>query len=149
MEAEFIWTDGKLIPTEEATVHFLTPALHYGLAIFEGIRAYETENGPAIFRLEEHVERLLNSAHAFGILNFPFTQKEISEAILETVRVNKFKIPNVFINAAYILLLQVILKTWVSQITSAIIKYCGLSILGKHSSSSKFKARTGTTLCGV
>jgi len=90
MESQYIWTDGKLIPTEEALVPFLTPALHYGLAIFEGIRAYETKNGPAVFRLEEHVERLLNSAHAFGILNFPFTQEEISQAILETVRSNGF-----------------------------------------------------------
>jgi len=54
MESKFIWMDGELVPFEKATIHFLTPALHYGAAVFEGIRAYDTEKGPAIFRLKEH-----------------------------------------------------------------------------------------------
>lgn len=82
--------DGKLIPWDEAKVHVLTHALHYGLAVFEGIRCYETPKGPAIFRLDEHVKRLFNSAHIFR-MEIPFTQKEVRDAIIETVKVNKLK----------------------------------------------------------
>ena len=62
MESKFIWMDGELVPFEKATFHFLTPALHYGAAVFEGIRAYDTPKGPAVFRLSEHLERMLDSA---------------------------------------------------------------------------------------
>ena len=59
IESDFIWMDGEMVPFEKATIHFLTPALHYGAAVFEGIRCYATRNGPAIFRAREHAVRLL------------------------------------------------------------------------------------------
>ena len=62
-ETEFIWMNGKLVPWKQATTHFLTHSLHYGTAVFEGIRCYNTEKGPAVFRLKEHVKRLFDSAH--------------------------------------------------------------------------------------
>ncbi len=58
----FIWYDGKLVPWRDATTHVLTHTLHYGMGVFEGVRAYKTDNGTAIFRLKEHTERLFNSA---------------------------------------------------------------------------------------
>ncbi len=89
MESEFVWMDGKLVPFEKATIHMLTPALHYGAAVFEGIRSYATEKGPAVFRLHEHSKRLLASAHVFGFRQLPWTAKDVSEAILMTVKANK------------------------------------------------------------
>lgn len=80
--------DGRFVPWDDAKVHVLTHALHYGLAVFEGIRCYKTHKGPAIFRLDDHVKRLFDSAHIFR-LEMPFSQKEIRDAILETVRVNR------------------------------------------------------------
>ena len=62
MRADYIWMNGKIIPWEQATVHVFTHALHYGSSVFEGIRVYETDNGPAIFRGREHFERLLFSS---------------------------------------------------------------------------------------
>jgi branched-chain amino acid aminotransferase len=85
-----IWMDGKLVDWDNATVHVLTHTLHYGLGVFEGIRCYETEKGPAIFRLEEHVERLFDSAHIF-LMEIPFSREEISKAVIETVKANKVK----------------------------------------------------------
>ena len=61
----FIWSDGSLVPWREAGTHVLTHSLHYGMAIFEGLRAYKTDRGTAIFRLKEHTDRLFNSAHIF------------------------------------------------------------------------------------
>lgn len=89
-ETPFIWMDGKLVPWKEATVHVLTHSLHYGLAVFEGIRCYKGSTGTAVFRLAEHVERLLGSAHIVQ-MKIPFTQKEIEQAIVETVRVNRLE----------------------------------------------------------
>jgi branched-chain amino acid aminotransferase len=88
MNSKYIWMNGKLVDFEKATVHFLTPALHYGAAVFEGIRAYATDKGPAVFRLKEHAERLLDSAHVFGVRELSWTAEEISGAIKEVVRVN-------------------------------------------------------------
>ncbi|MDH5203137.1 MAG: branched-chain amino acid transaminase [Nitrospirota bacterium] len=85
-----IWMDGKFVDWDNANVHILTHTLHYGLGVFEGIRCYETKEGPAIFRLDEHIERLFNSAHIF-LIEIPYSQKEIKNAIIETVRVNKIK----------------------------------------------------------
>jgi len=82
--------DGEFVDWEKAQVHILTHSLHYGLSVFEGIRCYETEKGAAIFRLKEHVKRLFGSAHIF-LLEIPFSQKEIEEAIIETVRINNVK----------------------------------------------------------
>ncbi|MGD0884173.1 MAG: branched-chain amino acid transaminase [Thermodesulfovibrionales bacterium] len=89
-ETEKIWMDGEFVDWEKAQVHILTHSLHYGLSVFEGIRCYETEKGAAIFRLKEHVKRLFGSAHIF-LLEIPFSQKEIEEAIIETVRINNVK----------------------------------------------------------
>jgi branched-chain amino acid aminotransferase len=90
MESKFIWMDGEMVEFEKATIHFLTPALHYGAAIFEGIRAYSTDKGPAVFRLKEHAERMIDSAKVFGFRELPYDATEISEAIRQTVRMNGF-----------------------------------------------------------
>ena len=91
MESQFIWKNGELVPYEQATLHFLTPALHYGAAVFEGIRSYNTPKGPAIFRLREHVERLFDSARVFGFREFPWTVEDVMKAHKDTVRANGFK----------------------------------------------------------
>ncbi len=87
-ESKYIWMDGELVPYERATVHFMTPALHYGLAVFEGIRCYETPDGPAVFRLREHLERFLDSALIFGVRDFPYTVEELREAVHQTIHAN-------------------------------------------------------------
>jgi branched-chain amino acid aminotransferase len=84
----FIWFDGKLVPWRDANIHVLTHSLHYGMAVFEGVRAYETPAGTAIFRLKEHTKRLMNSAKIFQ-MNVPFTEEELTQAQLEVVRSNK------------------------------------------------------------
>ena len=89
-KTEKIWMDGKFVNWDKATVHILTHTLHYGLGIFEGIRCYETSEGPAIFRLDEHISRLFASAHIF-LIDIPYSKKEIKDAIIKTVRVNKIK----------------------------------------------------------
>lgn len=90
MESKFIWKNGELVPFEQATLHFLTPALHYGAAVFEGIRSYNTPKGPAIFRLREHVERLFASARVLGFREFPWTMEDVLKAHKDTVRANGF-----------------------------------------------------------
>ncbi|MEW6418895.1 MAG: branched-chain amino acid transaminase [Nitrospirota bacterium] len=89
-KTEKIWMDGKFVDWDNATVHILTHTLHYGLGVFEGIRCYETGKGPAIFRLDEHIDRLFNSARIF-LMDVPYTKEEIKDAIIKTVRVNKIK----------------------------------------------------------
>ncbi len=89
-KTEKIWMDGKLVDWDDATVHVLTHSLHYGLGVFEGIRCYETKKGPAIFRLDEHIERLFDSAHIF-LIEIPFSRDEIRDAVIKTVRFNKMK----------------------------------------------------------
>jgi branched-chain amino acid aminotransferase len=91
MESKFIWMDGELVPFEKATIHFLTPALHYGAAVFEGIRAYDTDKGPAIFRLRDHAERLIKSAEVFGFRNLRFTVEDVVEGCKAVVKANDFK----------------------------------------------------------
>ncbi|MBA58846.1 MAG: branched chain amino acid aminotransferase [Gammaproteobacteria bacterium] len=85
-----IWFDGELVPWREAKVHVLTHTLHYGLGVFEGVRAYSTGLGPAIFRLKDHTDRLFRSAH---ILNFeiPWAKAELNQAQIDVVRVNKLQ----------------------------------------------------------
>jgi branched-chain amino acid aminotransferase len=85
-----IWLNAELVPQEEAKVSVLAHALHYGTSVFEGIRAYATDEGPAIFRLEEHVERLFHSAKILR-LEIPYTPEQIASAIVETVRANGWK----------------------------------------------------------
>ena len=86
----FIWQDGKLVPWREATTHVLTHTLHYGMGVFEGVRAYKAEKGTAIFRLDEHTERLFNSAKIFQ-MKMPFDKATIVEAQKEVVRANKLE----------------------------------------------------------
>ncbi len=85
---QYIWFDGRFVDYEKATVHVLTHSLQYGSGIFEGIRAYSTEKGPAIFRLKDHIDRFFNSATIYSI-KLPFSKSEISNAIVETLRKNK------------------------------------------------------------
>lgn len=82
-----IWMDGELVPTAEARISVLTHALHYGTSVFEGIRVYRTERGPAIFRLHEHARRLIDSARIL-LMRSPVSAKEVADAIVETVRAN-------------------------------------------------------------
>ena len=86
----FIWYDGKLVPWRDATTHVLTHSLHYGLAVFEGLRAYNTSLGTAIFRLQDHTKRLFNSAHIYQ-MEIPFDQDAINAAHLQVVRENKLE----------------------------------------------------------
>lgn len=88
--APLIWWRGRLVPGEEAAVPFLSTGLHYGLGVFEGIRAYGTGSGPAIFRLQEHVDRLLASARILGFRDLPWSATDICDAIVATVRANGF-----------------------------------------------------------
>lgn len=83
----FIWYDGKLVPWREATTHVLTHSLHYGLSVFEGVRAYKTDKGTAIFRLKDHTDRLFNSAHIY-MMKIPFDKATINEAHKEVIRAN-------------------------------------------------------------
>ncbi|MBE6497075.1 MAG: branched-chain amino acid transaminase [Methanobrevibacter sp.] len=85
--ASKIWIDGNMVDWKDANIHVLSHVVHYGTSVFEGIRAYKNENGVAVFRLKEHVQRLFDSAKIYKI-DIPFTQEEIEEAILETVRIN-------------------------------------------------------------
>ncbi|KTD17114.1 branched-chain amino acid transaminase [Legionella jordanis] len=89
-ETEIIWQNGKLIPWAEAKIHILSHSVHYGGGAFEGIRFYQTEDGPAIFRLQDHVERLFFSSNVLK-MNLPYTLHEVSEAIIEVVRSNKIE----------------------------------------------------------
>jgi len=86
----FIWYDGKLVPWRDATTHVLTHSLHYGLAVFEGVRAYKTVSGTAIFRLKEHTDRLYASAHIYR-MPMPYDKAALMEAHKETVRANKLE----------------------------------------------------------
>jgi branched-chain amino acid aminotransferase len=87
-KAKFIWMDGKFIPWDEARVHVLTHTLHYGLGVFEGIRAYKCKDGAtAIFRLPEHIRRLFDSAHVMQI-DIPFSQEEVEAACRELLKRN-------------------------------------------------------------
>src|SRR3970040_2052922 len=84
----FIWYDGKLVPWRSATTHVLTHSLHYGLSVFEGLRAYETVNGTAIFRLKEHTDRWFHSDHIY-MMKMPYDKQTLMEAHKEVVRANK------------------------------------------------------------
>lgn len=83
-----IWMDGRFVNWADANVHVLTHSLHYGLAAFEGLRCYKGKTGSAIFKLHEHVDRLFDSAH-IGMMQIPYDKKQVADAIVDTVRVNK------------------------------------------------------------
>ena len=91
MESRYIWMDGKLVEFANATVHFLNVGLHYGMAVFEGIRCYSTDKGPAVFRLQEHAERLIDSAHVLGMRDLPWSAEDVAEAIKQTIAANEFE----------------------------------------------------------
>src|ERR1700757_1456315 len=86
----WIWYDGKLVPWREANTHVLTHSLHYGLAVFEGVRAYKTAQGTAIFRVIEHTDRLFNSARIY-LMQIPYSKEDLIAAQREVVRANKLE----------------------------------------------------------
>ena len=85
-----IWMDGQMVDWRDAKIHVLTHTLHYGCGAFEGVRAYKTDKGTAIFRLQEHTERLFNSAKILR-MSIPFTQAQVNEAQKAVVRENKLE----------------------------------------------------------
>jgi len=87
---KWIWKNGDIIPWADATVHVSAHGLHYGSGVFEGIRCYETEAGPAIFRLDDHLERFYSSAAVYNF-NIPYSSEELSDAICQLISVNEFK----------------------------------------------------------
>lgn len=90
MKSDLIWMDGELVPYDQAKIHLLTPTLHYGPGVFEGIRCYNTPGGPAVFRLADHLQRFLESIHILGVRDFPYSLEALREAVHETVRANGF-----------------------------------------------------------
>jgi branched-chain amino acid aminotransferase len=90
IESKYIWMDGKLVEYANATVHFLTSGLHYGLGVFEGIRCYNAGAGPAIFRATDHMQRLVNSARILGFRDLPYSVEDLVQAAKQTVRANDF-----------------------------------------------------------
>ena len=89
-QADFIWMNGELVRWEDAKVHVLTHALHYGSGVFEGIRAYETERGTAVFRHQDHLDRLRRSAELY-YMDLPYTVEKLREATHELIRANKLR----------------------------------------------------------
>lgn len=90
----FIWFDGEMVPWKEAKIHVLTHTLHYGMGVFEGVRAYNTEKGTAIFRLDEHTDRLFRSAHIMN-MPMPFSKDEVKQAQIDAVKLNN--LPDAYI----------------------------------------------------
>ena len=90
MQSKYVWMNGELVEFDKATVHFLTPALHYGVGVFEGIRSYGTPKGPGVFRLKEHAERLVDSAAVIGFRSLPYTALDIINATKEVILANGF-----------------------------------------------------------
>ena len=86
---EKIWHNGRFIPWQDATIHVLSHVVNYGSSVFEGIRCYSTPSGPAIFRLREHIRRMMDSAKIYRMDNLAFTPGQLADAMLELVRVNK------------------------------------------------------------
>ena len=85
-----IWMDGSLIDWDKATIHVLSHTLHYGMGVFEGIRFYETGSGSAVFRLEDHMDRMMKGAGSC-MMNVPFSKKELMNAVLDTIKINEIK----------------------------------------------------------
>ena len=90
MEAEKIWFNGELVPWHDAKIHVLAHVVHYGSSVFEGIRCYNTRKGPAVFRLQDHLNRLYDSAKIYR-MEIPYTREELCAASLETIRANQLK----------------------------------------------------------
>lgn len=91
LRSDYVWLNGKLIPYDDALIHVNTGSLHYGYGVFEGIRAYQTDQGPAVFRLRDHIKRFLNSAKILGLQDFPYTVDEIITATHQVINENGFQ----------------------------------------------------------
>src|SRR3989441_2353745 len=89
-QATWVWKNGELIPWKDATVHVSAHALHYGSGVFEGIRCYDTAEGPAVFRLDAHLDRLYDSASVYG-MEIPYNRAQLAEAVCEVIRGNGFR----------------------------------------------------------
>ena len=87
-KADKIWLDGSFVDWDDAKIHILSHVVHYGTGVFEGMRCYKTKSGPAVFRLKRHVDRMFDSSKIYR-MDIPFTREQISDAILETIRVNR------------------------------------------------------------
>jgi branched-chain amino acid aminotransferase len=87
-QADYVWLDGEFVPFDQATVHFMSPSLHYGMGVFEGIRCYATERGTAAFRLREHLRRFLDSARVLGIDQLPHDVESLRDVVCRLIRVN-------------------------------------------------------------
>ncbi|WP_414469999.1 branched-chain amino acid transaminase [Methanobacterium sp. ACI-7] len=85
-----IWFNGELVDWKDANIHVLSHVVHYGSSVFEGIRCYNTKNGPAVFRLREHIQRLLNSGKIYR-MDIPYTVDELCDAVIETIKENNLK----------------------------------------------------------
>lgn len=88
MMADLIWMDGELVPFDRAKVHFLSPSLHYGIGVFEGLRCYETARGPAVFRMREHLRRFLNSVRVLGVDEIHHDQETLRDAVCRVIFAN-------------------------------------------------------------
>ena len=88
---EMMWLDGNLVAMKDVRLPFLTPALHYGLAVFEGIRSYDTPRGPAVFRLKEHLRRFQDSIRIFGLRELPYDTETLHQAVHDTIRANHLR----------------------------------------------------------
>jgi branched-chain amino acid aminotransferase len=89
-QSQYIWINGKLVRHQDATLHFLTPGLHYGIGVFEGIRCYAGDRGSAVFRLKDHMRRLLHSAAVLGWRELPFTLEQLAEGVKAVIATNGF-----------------------------------------------------------
>src|SRR5215475_4277767 len=102
--ASYIWIDDGLKPASEGVVPFLSAGVQYGFSVFEGIRCYDTDHGPAVFRLDEHVERLLDSARIVGFRELPVSSDQVRSAINQTITANEFSAcyirPMIFLDGA-------------------------------------------------
>lgn len=85
-----VWMDGEFVALKDAKINVLAHVVHYGSSVFEGIRCYETENGPAVFRLEEHMQRLIDSAKIYK-MDVPYTRDELVQAVIDTIKANNLK----------------------------------------------------------
>lgn len=128
MNQSVIWLDGTLVPWDQATIHIMTHTLHYGSGAFEGIRCYATENGPAIFRLSDHIDRLLHSFSCFGT-KIPWTKATLEQAIIDTIKANKvdncYIRPLIFFGSESLLLSPKNLSVHCAIITISMDKYLG------------------------
>ncbi len=91
MNSRYVWMNGTLVESGQALIPFLTAGFHYGISVFEGIRAYATDRGPAVFRLRDHLRRFEASAKILGFRDLPFTMDQLADATAETVRANAYE----------------------------------------------------------